>query len=139
LSRGWLNLNGGCGIFRDIGGRPKMKYKSKEAVKNLEIYKEFNWQKVKKLADEIGVKFYSGSTTYSSNGLGFRINNYDKTKINIEGYVKLYNDNYEAQELRRVSKKLFWLKIELYFLKNNIQYVVSENEKYIQIIKEEGK
>jgi hypothetical protein len=134
-----LNLNGGCGIFRDIGGRPKMKYKSKEAVKNLEIYKEFNWQKVKKLADEIGVKFYSGSTTYSSNGLGFRINNYDKTKINIEGYVKLYNDVYEAQELRRVSKKLFWLKIELYFLKNNIQYVVSENEKYIQIIKEEGK
>lgn len=116
-----------------------MKYKSKEAVKNLEIYKEFNWQKVKKLADEIGVKFYSGSTTYSSNGLGFRINNYDKTKINIEGYVKLYNDVYEAQELRRVSKKLFWLKIELYFLKNNIQYVVSENEKYIQIIKEEGK
>jgi len=134
-----LNLNGGCGIFRDIGGRPKMKYKSKEAVKNLEIYKEFNWQKVKKLADEIGVKFYSGSTTYSSNGLGFRINNYDKTKINIEGYVKLYNDVYEAQELRRVSKQLFWLKIELYFLKNNIQYVVSENEKYIQIIKEEGK
>jgi hypothetical protein len=120
-------------------GDPKMRYKSKEAVKNLEIYKEFNWQRVKKLADEIGVKFYSGYTSYSASGLGFRVDNWDRTKINIEGYVKIYNDVYEAQQLRTVSKELFWSKIELYFLKNNIEYVVSEDGKSIQIIKEEGK
>jgi hypothetical protein len=120
-------------------GDPKMRYKSKEAVKNLETYKEFNWQKVKKLADEIGVQFYSGSTSYHTSGLGFRVDNWDRTKINIEGYVKIYNDVYEAKELRTVSKQLFWSKIELYFLKNNIQYVVSEDGKSIQIIKEEEK
>jgi hypothetical protein len=120
-------------------GDPKMRYKSQEAVKNLETYKEFNWQKVKKLCEEIGVQFYSGSTSYVTSGLGFRIDNWDKTKINIEGHIKLYNDVYEAKELRRVSKELFWLKIELYFLKNNIQYVVSEDKKYIQIVKEEEK
>jgi len=116
-----------------------MRYQGKEELENLKTYKEFNWQKVKKLSEEIGVQFYSDSTRYSTSGLGFRIDRWDRTKINIEGHIKLYNDVYEAQELRRVSRELFWTKIELYFLKNNIQYVVSEDKKYIQIIKEEEK
>ena len=111
------------------------KYKSKEELKNLELYKEFNWQRVKKLADEIGVKFYSDSTRYSSTGLGFKIDRWDKTKINIQGYVKVYNEGYESTELRRVARELFWTKIELYFLKNNIQYVVSDDKETIQILK----
>ena len=141
-TQGWgsLHTKQGCSTIEVSGkGDPKMRYKSKEAVKNLETYKEFNWQKVKKLSEEIGVQFYSDSTRYSTSGLGFRIDRWDRTKINIEGHIKLYNDVYEAKELRRVSKELFWLKIELYFLKNNIQYVVSDDKKYIQIVKEEEK
>lgn len=112
------------------------KYKSKEELKNLELYKEFNWQRVKKLADEIGVRFYSDSSYRRSNGLGFKIDRWDKTKINVEGYVQTYGENnYDRSTLIQVSKELFWTKIELYFLKNNIQYVVSDDKQTIQILK----
>lgn len=96
----------------------------------IKTYKSFTWQKVKKLSQEVGCKFYSGSSSYAEYGIGLKLHSYDDTKIEVVYRSGNWGDSYIATELRRTEKQLFWKTFELYCLKNNIKYEIN-NEKYV--------
>ena len=105
-------------------------------------YKVMTWQSVEKLAAEIGVVAYKESNQYSRNGYGIRITpkNHgfgDQTQIIIEANEGYYGDNkYMSQRVGTLAKQNFMLKLELWALKNNVQYKVTDERYsfYFQII-----
>ena len=106
-------------------------------------YQEFTWQAVKALAEKIGVPYYAAKdmARYQSS-IGFALKSYDKTRIDIEGHVPTSNKNEsDSRNVYRYSREAFLLKLELYFLKNNIKYEYVEREpgrlygSYIRIVK----
>lgn len=102
----------------------------------IKTYKSFTWQKVKVLSDEIGVKFYSGSSSYAEYGIGFRIDRWDDTKINIIYRRESTGDTYYEQKYFKLQIDYFWQTLELYFLKKGIQYEIGEKKDYIRIVEE---
>jgi hypothetical protein len=108
-------------------------------------FETFTWQQVKKMADAIGVTFYTTETQYRSNGFGIRATNEnrgfgDTTKIIVEGNERSYSDNdYTNRRLYTLANENFKMKLELWALKNNVQYVYTQStdsrDSYFQIVK----
>jgi hypothetical protein len=108
-------------------------------------FETFTWQQVKKMADAIGVTFYTTETQYRSNGYGIRATNEnrgfgDTTKIIVEGNERAYSDNdYTNRRLYTLANENFKMKLQLWALKNNVEYVYTEatdsRDSYFQIVK----
>jgi hypothetical protein len=108
-------------------------------------FETFTWQQVKKMADAIGVTFYTTETQYRSNGYGIRATNEnrgfgDTTKIIVEGNERAYGDNdYTNRRLYTLANENFKMKLQLWALKNNVEYVYTEathsRDSYFQIVK----
>lgn len=93
------------------------------ATKNETTYAEFSWQGVRKIAKEIGVPFYSDSTYGKTDGLGLHADRFDKTRIQVTGYYRAGDNEYTGRIIKNLDHQNFMLKLELWALKNNIQYV----------------
>lgn len=94
-------------------------------------YKTFTWQAVKKMADAMGVQFYSHSSRYTNDGLGLKLGYSDKTEIRIAGYERAQSDNwYTSSRLKTLSNENFMLKLELWALKNGITYEMFEERDF---------
>jgi hypothetical protein len=91
-------------------------------------YQEFTWQAIEKMADAIGVRYYKDKDRYRWNGgRGFTRARHDKTLIKFAGGIDVYGDNqYTKETALRYHKEAFFLRIELYCLKNNLKYVLVE-------------
>lgn len=110
-------------------------------------YQEFTWQAIKALASKVGVPFHTSNNYYTrGDGYGFSASRSDSSKIVVEGYVKTYGDNsYDNQKTRRLGLENFLLKVELYCLKNNLEWEYypsvpypnqfGSSDAYIKIIK----
>jgi hypothetical protein len=108
-------------------------------------FETFTWQQVKKMADAIGVAFYTTETQYRHNGYGIRATNEnhgfgDTTQIIVEANERAYSDNdYTNRRLYVLANENFKMKLELWALKNNVQYVYTEatgyRNVYFQIVK----
>lgn len=97
------------------------------ATVETKTYKTFTWQAVKKMADAMGVQFYSHSSHYIDKGLGLKLGYYDKKLIHIEGYERTHGDNeYTRDRVRTLGYENFMLKLELWALKNGITYEIKE-------------
>jgi hypothetical protein len=97
--------------------------KQETAVK----YQEFTWQAIEKMADAIGVRYYKDKDRYHNYGRGFTRSRSDKTLIRFAGGIDVYGDNqYTKETALRYHKEAFFLRIELYCLKNNLKYVLVE-------------
>lgn len=91
-------------------------------------YQKYTWQAIEKLAKAIGVPYYKDKDRYRSmsRGRGFGRNTIP-TLIPFTGWIDVYGDNdYTKQNALRYHKEAFFLKIELYCLKNNLKYVLVE-------------
>ena len=90
-------------------------------------YQEFTWQAIEKMADAIGVRYYKDKDRYHNYGRGFTRSRSDKTLIRFAGGIDVYGDNqYTKETALRYHNEAFFLKIELYCLKNNLKYVLVE-------------
>jgi hypothetical protein len=90
-------------------------------------YQEFTWQAIEKMADAIGVRYYKDKDRYHNYGRGFTRSRDDKTLIRFAGRIDVYGDNqYTKETALRYHNEAFFLKIELYCLKNNLKYVLVE-------------
>jgi hypothetical protein len=90
-------------------------------------YQEFTWQAIEKMADAIGVRYYKDKDRYHNYGRGFTRSRNDKTLIRFAGRIDVYGDNqYTKETALRYHNEAFFLKIELYCLKNNLKYVLVE-------------
>ena len=97
--------------------------KQETAVK----YQEFTWQAIEKMADAIGVHYYKDKDRFHNHGKGFSRSRSDKTLIRFAGGIDVYGDNqYTKETALRYHKEAFFLRIELYCLKNNLKYVLVE-------------
>lgn len=116
------------------------------AVLATEATKEFqsfsSWQSVRKLANEIGVKFYSAqSSAYDiSNGMGLEWNRFWNDRIDVRGYTRTYGDNdYMRSTVYKFERENFELKIQLWAVKNNVEVVIVKDKhngaNFIQIVK----
>jgi len=87
-------------------------------------YQEFTWQAIEKLAKAIDVRYYKEKDRYSRNyGRGFTRSRNDKTLIQFAGGIDVYgNNDYTKNMALRYEREVFFLKIELYCLKNNLKY-----------------
>lgn len=111
-------------------------------TRNSTGYKVMKSQAVTKLAEELGVALYTESTQYNRNGYGIRMTPLnrgygDQTKVIIEANFSVYGDNqYMRSQVGTMAKENFLLKLELWALKNNVQYVVTDKQYdfYFQII-----
>mgnify|MGYP006269924203 FL=1 len=100
------------------------------------------WQSVRKLADEIGVKFYSAqSSSYDrGNGMGLQWNRLWNDRIDVTGCIRTYSNNDSLNRaFVRLEEENFKLKLQLWAIKNNVEYVLVvdkyNNADYIQIVK----
>lgn len=97
---------------------------------------------VEKLANELGVTSYTESTQYNRNGYGIRMTPKnrgfgDQTQIIIEPNESVYGGNdYMNRRVGTLAKENFMMKLELWALKNNVQYKVTQERYsfYFQII-----
>lgn len=90
-------------------------------------YQEFTWQAIEKMANAIGVRYYKDKDHYHNYGRGFTRSRNDKTLIRFAGRIDVYGDNqYTKETALRYHNEAFFLKIELYCLKNNLKYVLVE-------------
>jgi hypothetical protein len=86
-------------------------------------YQEFTWQAIEKMADAIGVRYYKDKDRYHNYGRGFSRSRSDKTLIRFAGGIDVYGDNNHTRGMAlRYHREAFFLKIELYCLKNNLKY-----------------
>jgi len=93
-------------------------------------YETFTWQAIEKMANAVGVPYFKDSArSYDlSRGRGFGRSRSDKTLIGFTGWIDVYGENdYTKQCALRYHKEAFFLKIELYCLKNNLKYVLVES------------
>lgn len=100
------------------------------------------WQSVRKLANEIGVPFYSAQTYSKNNGIGLKWDRFTHDRIDVAGYLPTYGDNdYMRRTVSRLAKEKFMLQLELWALKNNMEFVYVKRPEgtfyndYIQIAK----
>lgn len=108
-------------------------------------FKSFTWQALKKLTQEIGVQFYNEQTQYQRNGYGLRVRTgrwADDTKLIIESNLGLayrHDTEWSDRRIAELSRQNFLMKIELWALKNNVEYVytpaTTNHQGYIQIVK----
>lgn len=90
-------------------------------------YKTFTWQAVKKIAEQMNVEFYSYSSYSTNNGLGLRLDSYDKTEIHVTGYERCHTDNdWTRRRFHTIAFENFQLKLELWAIKNGITYELKE-------------
>ena len=93
-------------------------------------YQEFTWQAIKALADKIGVPFYARSDYRVRYGYGFQANRHDLSKIEITGYQDSSGQNeFDTHIINRLAWKCFEQTLELYFLKNGINYELVKPDK----------
>jgi hypothetical protein len=92
-------------------------------------YQEFTWQAIEKFAKAVDVRYYKEKDRYRWNyGRGFTRASHDKTLIQFAGGIDVYGDNqYTKETALRYHKEAFFLKIELYCLKNNLKFVLVPN------------
>lgn len=114
-----------------------------ERNSNTAGFKVMTWQAIEKMAKEMGVTFYKESNQYRSNGFGIKATpkNYgfgDQTKIEIIGdYYHNRDAEFLSNRVNRLAEQNFFLKLELWALKNNVEYVVDTKNSYratIQIV-----
>lgn len=108
-------------------------------------FQSFTWQALKKMTKEIGVEFYNTETQYQRNGYGLRVYGGrwgDDTKLIIEANLNLawrHDTRWTDTKIAELSHQNFLMKIELWALKNNVEYVYTpatkNNDGYIQIVK----
>lgn len=104
--------------------------------------KVMTWQAVQKIAQEMGVTFYNEDNQYRRNGYGIKATpkNYgfgDLTRITIiSDAPSVRLNDYINSAIYAIAKQNFMLKLELWALKNNVQYKVTEDSyrAYFQII-----
>lgn len=90
-------------------------------------YKTFTWQAVKKMADAMGVEFYSHSSRYRDKGEGLKLDYFNKTVIHIDGYERIHTDNeWTRKRFYAVAHQNFMLKLELWAIKNGVTYELKE-------------
>ena len=114
-------------------------------IKATKQFQSFTWQALKKLTQEMGVRFYNTETQYQRNGYGLRVSGGrwgDDTKLIIEANVSTLgrHDTWWADsQIRELSRQNFLMKVELWALKNNVEYVYTPATKstdgYICIVK----
>jgi hypothetical protein len=114
-------------------------------MKATKQFQSFTWQALKKLTKEIGVQFYNKETQYHRNGYGLRVSGgrwEDDTKLVIEPNLSLasrHDTQWLDMKIAELSHQNFLMKIELWALKNNVEYVYTPksgyNDGYIQIVK----
>lgn len=105
-------------------------------------YKTFTWQAVRKLAGEIGVPFYSNSSYSISDGIGLKADRFSEDRIYVYGYERSYSDvnQFMSDRIQSLAKQNFMLKLELWALKNHVQFEIHERkhsygtERYIKIV-----
>ena len=108
-------------------------------------FKSFTWQALKKMTAEIGVEFYNDQTQYHRNGYGLRVRGGrwgDDTKLIIEANLNLayrHDTRFTDHKIATLSQQNFLMKIELWALKNGVEYVYTPAKDgydgYIQIVK----
>jgi len=108
-------------------------------------FQSFTWQALKKLTQEMGVRFYNTETQYQRNGYGLRVCGGrwgDDTKLIIEANVNTLgrHDTWWADsQIGELSRQNFLMKVELWALKNNVKYVYTpatkNTDSYIRIAK----
>ena len=108
-------------------------------------FQSFTWQALKKLTQEMGVRFYNTETQYRRNGYGLRVCGGrwgDDTKLIIEANITTTGrgDTWWADsQIVELSRQNFLMKVELWALKNNVKYVYTPATKntdgYIRIAK----
>lgn len=106
--------------------------------------KVMTWQAVEKMAKEMGVTYYTESDQYRRNGYGIKATpkNHgfgDLTRIEIiyDAPTAPIEFTFLNSRIGSMAKENFMLKLELWALKNNVQYVVNTTDSYrafIQII-----
>ncbi len=91
-------------------------------------YKTFTWQAVRKLAEEIGVPFYSNSSFSTDKGIGLKADRYNPERINVVGWERSFSEinEYMSHKIQRLSKENFMLKLQVWALTNNVKYEVVE-------------
>jgi hypothetical protein len=112
-------------------------------------YRNFHhWQEVKNLAEAVGVPYYRKDDRYRDNGIGFEKPGtwakYDGgvfNKIMIRGNANLGWNQNEIMRMRISSLVMenFKLKLELWAVKNNVNYELHLDDKnpwnsYLQIV-----
>lgn len=108
--------------------------------------KVMTWQAVAKMADQMGVTYYTEKDQYRRNGYGIMATPLnrgfgDQTKIEIifDSPSAPNEYTYLNSRIGSMAKENFMLKLELWALKNNIKYVVNTTDSYrafIQIVAE---
>lgn len=105
-------------------------------------FKTMTWQAVEKMATEMGVTYYKESNQYRRNGYGIKATaknrGYnDQTRIEIIfDAPTTQNNDFLNSRIRRMATENFMMKLELWAIKNNVQYIVTESSyrPYIQIV-----
>lgn len=108
-------------------------------------FKVMTWQTVQKMAQEMGVTYYTEADQYRRNGYGIKATAKnrgfgDLTRIEIITDAPLAPREYTFLNSRigTMATENFLLKLELWALKNNIKYIITESNyrSYFQIIAE---
>lgn len=109
------------------------------ATNTTKQYRKFNhWMEVKKIAEEIGVPYYKKESRYRDNGTGLekpatyaRFDDGEFDYIKVVGFERVAPDNqYMADRVRKLAWENFQMKVELWALKNNIQYELITDKNY---------